>query len=302
MQRARSAVLAFALAALAVFGPISCTDREARRPPSTPGHHDVAERGAGEDAPAPAPDPGPTTGGGNQRIRSFDEAKRALVRIYERHRTDLYCGCAFLPEPGHGLRIDLAGCGYVVARDAGRAGRVEWEHAVAAATFGRTFPEWTEGAERCVDRRGKRFKGRRCAGTSPEFARMEGDLHNLFPVVGEVNGLRGDLPMGILDPPARTPAHHRPTLDVFTFGACKSTIARGVFLPRPEVRGDLARASLYMDRAYPTRNILDEDHRALFQRWSAEDPPDDWEHERNRRIAEVQGNANPFIGERASTR
>lgn len=271
------------------FAVLTCSAPDERPPPSTPGHGDVV---AEHRAPPPPADPAP---GGNRRIRSFDEAKRVLTHIYERHRVDLYCGCAFLPEPGHGLRIDLAGCGYVVAREPTRAARVEWEHAVAAAVFGRTFTEWTVGGERCVNRRGKPYKGRTCARTSPEFARMEADLHNLFPVVGEVNALRGDLPLGILDPPERTPRHHKPTADVFTFGACRSTVERGVFLPRREVRGDLARASLYMDRAYPSRRILDEAHRALFERWSAEDPPDAWERERNRLIAERQGNANPFI-------
>jgi deoxyribonuclease-1 len=291
MQGARFTLTAMLVAAF------SCSPRSEPRPPSTIEHDDVAGR---DDAEASdggaAPTPGPVGPGGNQRIRSFDEAKRALLQIYEQHRVDLYCGCSFFPEPGHGLRVDLAGCGYVAFRDATRAGRIEWEHVVAAATFGRTFPEWTAGDDRCVDRKGKRFKGRKCAEKFREFARMEGDLHNLFPVVGEVNGIRGDLPMGILDPPDRTPAHrHSLTADVFTFGACRSTIERGVFLPRPEVRGDVARASLYMDRAYPSRHILDEAHRALFERWSAEDPPDDWERQRNRAIEARQGNANPFI-------
>jgi deoxyribonuclease-1 len=50
-----------------------------------------------------------------------------------------------------------------------------------------------------------------------------------------------------------------------------------------------------MRAAYPEHVTLDDAHRALFDRWDAEDPPDDWERERNRRIAERQGNANPFI-------
>jgi deoxyribonuclease-1 len=299
MQGARYTSLALALSVFA------CSPREAPRRPSTSVHDDVAgsdgtrigaTEGATRDDGTDDLPSGPVGPGGNRRIRSFDEAKVALSRIYEKHRVDLYCGCPFVAEPGHGLRVDLGTCGYVVARDAVRAGRIEWEHAVAAATFGRTFGEWTNGDDRCIDAKGKRFKGRKCAGTSPEFARMEGDLHNLFPVVGEVNGLRGDLPMGILDPPDRTPAHHKkPSAGVFTFGACRSTIERGVFLPRTEVRGDLARAALYMDRAYASRHILDDAHRRLFERWSLEDPPDDWERERNRAIIERQGNGNPFI-------
>ena len=294
MQRARFISTAIVIAAF------SCSTRPETRPPSTTGHDDVAGRDDGHTDAGVSPERPPLDGApqevkGNERIRSFDEAKRALLQIYEKHRVDLYCGCSFTPEPGHGLRVDLAACGYVAFRDEVRAGRIEWEHVVAAATFGRTFTEWTTGDDRCVDRKGKRFKGRKCAEKSPDFARMEGDLHNLFPVVGEVNALRGDLPMGILDPPERTPAHHRTTTAVFTFGACKSTVERGVFLPRPEVRGDVARAALYMDRAYASRQILDEAHRTLFERWSAEDPPDDWERERNRAIAERQGNSNPFI-------
>ena len=291
MQGARFVLAAMIVSLMACSAPPSPPPAA---PPSTAGHAGVA--GNDEDGePDPAPAPGPVSSGGNQRVRSFDEAKKALLQIYDAHRTDLYCGCPFAPEPGRGLRVDLAACGYAVARDAQRAGRIEWEHAVAAASFGRTFTEWTTGDDRCVDAKGKRFKGRKCAGKSPEFARMEGDLHNLFPVVGEVNGLRGDLPMGILDPPDRTPPHHKATSDVFRFGACQSSVERGVFLPRAEVRGDVARAALYMDGAYPSRHLLDEPHRQLFNRWSSEDPPDAWERERNRAITERQGNGNPFI-------
>ncbi len=277
----------------------ACLARRKDPRSSTPHHDGVAERNSPA-APSAPPlrdreAPSLTEVESNHRIRSFEEAKRTLTRIYDAHRSDVYCGCAFFPEPGRGLRVDLPACGYKVARDAARASRIEWEHAVAASTFGHTFKEWTEGDERCVDARGKRFRGRRCAEHSPEFARMEGDMHNLFPAVGEVNALRGDLPMGLVDPPDRP--HPNQTEGVVTFGACRTSIENGTLLPRAEVRGDLARAALYMDRAYPTRRILDEAHRALFLRWSAEDPPDAWEIERNRRIAERQGNENPFIAQ-----
>lgn len=235
---------------------------------------------------------------GNTRIASFDDAKRELSRIYGegRRHIDVYCGCEFAPVRGHGLRVDHASCGYVPAQDEQRAARIEWEHAVPAAVFGRTFVEWREGSRRCVDEHGRRFRGRSCARiASPEFARIEADMHNLFPVVGEVNGLRADLPMGILDPPERGHGRSAPS-GTYRFGACGSSISAGVFHPRPEVRGDLARAYKYMDAAYPGRGILDDAHRALFDRWDAEDPPDAWERERNVRIAERQGSANPFIG------
>ena len=50
-----------------------------------------------------------------------------------------------------------------------------------------------------------------------------------------------------------------------------------------------------MNAAYPEHVAMDEPHRALFDAWDAEDPPDAWELERNRRITELQGNANPFV-------
>jgi len=268
-----------------------------------------APRGPGGDYPLPPPlapidddespldelPAGPIGASGNTRIRRFEDAKKQLAKIYERapeHRIDLYCGCTFLPEPGRAFRVDLAACGYVPARDKARAERIEWEHAVPAAAFGHTFVEWREGSARCVDKRGRAFRGRKCAHmASAEFARIEADLHNLFPVVGEVNGLRGDLPMGVLDG-----LEHHGARATVRFTGCGSAIENGVFMPRREVRGDLARAYKYMDRAYPERHLVDDPHRAIFDAWDRDDPPDEWERERNRLIGACQGNLNELIG------
>jgi deoxyribonuclease I len=279
-------------------------------PPQNPS----PQQNATVDAPPQGPrapsdfSPAPAGPGGNTRIPTFAVAKKELARIYVEGGAlrDLYCGCPFAQTPGGALRVDLAACGYVPVRDAKRAARVEWEHAVPASAFGRSFAEWRHGSDRCVDKKGKRTKGRTCARTaSPEFARMEADLHNLFPVVGEVNGLRSDLPMGVLDPPDRlaaagadpiSPATRTPrTPRAVRFDGCASTIEAGAFVPRPEVRGDLARAYKYMDAAYPGRGVVDESRRALLDRWDREDPPDAWERGRNARIAERQGNRNDFI-------
>jgi len=50
-----------------------------------------------------------------------------------------------------------------------------------------------------------------------------------------------------------------------------------------------------MKAAYPGRGIMSASHRALFAAWDREDPVDAWECERDRRIARLQGNANPFV-------
>lgn len=268
--------------------------------PTTTTNDDGDDVDTDGDGGASTPPPSSEIGsGGNQRIRRFEDAKKALTRIYAEgaQRTDLYCGCTFLPEPGRGLRVDLASCAYVAARDPARAERIEWEHAVPAAAFGRSFAAWREGDARCVDARGRRYRGRKCArATSAEFSRIEADLHNLFPVVGEVNGLRADLPMGVLDEPGRGGGRHGSAAS-FAFGGCASAIDKGVFMPRPQVRGDLARAYKYMDRSYPAARLVDDAHRAVFDRWDREDPPDAWERERNGRIEAVQGNRNAFIDE-----
>lgn len=260
---------------------------------------DAGADGVGDDDAhfAGPPASGPVGSSGNHGIRVFDEAKKELGRIYAAagQHVDLYCGCTFTPSQGHGMRVDLTACGYVAARDAARAERIEWEHAVPAAAFGHSFTEWTSGHPKCVDTKGKAFHGRKCARiASAEFARIEADLHNLFPVVGEVNGLRGDLPMGVLDPPDK-PYAHAGGGATFRFGACTSAIERGVFQPRREVRGDLARAYKYMAKSYPERRLIDDVHRPVFDAWDAEDPPDAWERDRNKRIAARQGNPNEFI-------
>lgn len=302
--RARGIVVCLAVLAAVAIGNGACSSAATRgssdvlAPSPTTAPTAAAPEGDDTDPDAPPPS-GPVGGSGNHGIRAFDEAKRELGRIYVAagQHIDLYCGCSFAVEPRHGMRVDLAACGYVPARDAARAERIEWEHAVPAAAFGHTFSEWREGHPKCVDGKGKKYHGRKCARVaSAEFARIEADLHNLFPVVGEVNGLRGDLPMGVLDPPDRAHAHAGGA-GTFRFGGCQSTIDRGVFMPRREVRGDLARAYKYMNVSYPERRLIDDAHRAVFDAWDSEDPPDAWERERNKRIAARQGNSNGFIGE-----
>lgn len=292
-----------ALVLAIVVGCGGAPARHARRaepaPAAPPAPPPSAPAPPGPSAPSGPSAPAPAGAGGNHGIRDFDEAKKELTKLYTESdaKIDLYCGCSFMPVPGHGFKVDLASCGYAVVHDAERAGRIEWEHAVAAAHFGHTFAEWRDGSPACVEK-GKPYKGRKCARVaSPEFARMEADMHNLFPVVGEVNALRGDLPMGVMDPPERG---RHVGAETVRFGKCGSTIESGVFMPRREARGDLARAAKYMDLAYPDRHLLDDAHRAVFDRWDAEDPPDAWERARNEKIAARQGNANPFIGRPAA--
>jgi deoxyribonuclease I len=217
----------------------------------------------------------------NTRIDSFEAAKKVAPQIYADHQEEFYCGCRY-----SGKDVDITSCGYEPKRAAKRATRLEWEHVVPAEAFGQAFPEWREGHPECVDSKGKPFKGRNCAKKMAiPFRYMEGDLHNLQPAIGEVNGLRSNFSMAMIDGEARQ------------FGACDVEIADRKIEPRPAIRGDIARIYLYMEASYPGRGIVSDKNRPLFEAWDREDPVDAWECERDRRIEALQGNHNPFVRE-----
>lgn len=174
--------------------------------------------------------------------------------------------------------------GYLPLQDDARAYRLEWEHVVPAQAFGQSFPSWRDGDPACVDGKGVPFKGRRCSTrVAQEYRRMQADMHNLVPAIGELNGLRSNFSFAMLPGEARR------------FGACDMEIDARKVEPPPGVRGDIARIYFYMEAAYPGRGVISGRNRALFEAWSRQDPVDGWECERQRRIAEVQGNENPFV-------
>ena len=65
--------------------------------------------------------------------------------------------------------------------------------------------------------------------------------------------------------------------------------------PPPDKRGNIARTYFYMDWAYPGRGVISKKNKKLFKAWDEEDPVDEWECERGRRIEGIQGNENPFV-------
>ena len=212
-------------------------------------------------------------------ITSFAKSKKILQQVYEDHSVTLYCGCTFM-----GKKPNLASCGYSPKKDTKRANRIEWEHVVPAHAFGKTFSEWRQGHPRCVTKKGKRFKGRKCAArVNREFKRMAADMYNLYPAIGEVNGRRSNYAMGLIEGEARE------------FGACDVEIANRKVEPRETVRGEIARTYLYMDSTYPKRGIISREQRTLFEAWARSDPVDAWECERARRIERVQGNRNDVV-------
>ena len=215
----------------------------------------------------------------NTQITSFSESKELLLEIYEDHPVTIYCGCSF-----KGKKPNFSSCGYISKKDNKRANRIEWEHVVPAHAFGQSFPEWRNGHPDCVKNNGNRFKGRRCAEKiNEEFRRMQADMFNLYPAIGEVNEKRSNFSMTMIEGEKRE------------FGECDIEIRINKIEPRESIRGDIARTYMYMDSVYPGRGIISKKNRKLFESWDKSDPVDQWECERAKMIEEVQGNKNKIV-------
>ena len=215
----------------------------------------------------------------NTQITSFSKSKKLLLKIYKENPVTLYCGCTF-----KGKKPNLSSCGYVPKKDRKRANRIEWEHVVPAHAFGQSFSEWRTGHPKCVSKNGKKFKGRKCAQKiNEEYRRMQADMFNLYPAIGEVNGRRSNYSMGIIEGEKRE------------FGKCDVEIKSRKVEPREEIRGEIARTYMYMDSVYPSRGIISKKNWELFELWNKSDPVDEWECERAKRIENIQGNRNEIV-------
>ena len=219
---------------------------------------------------------------------SFATAKGiALTEIYAGRRTTFYCDCAFTDDKA----LDPAGCGYEPrnpttssGRPNERATRIEWEHVIPASRFGRMRSCWLDrqSFDACRKPDGKFLSGRKCCRkVDLEFKRMEADLMNLRPAVGELNADRSDRPYGEIEGEDRA------------YGSCDFEVQGGVAEPETADRGETARTYLYFERVWGM--TLTEEERERFERWDREDPPDDWERERTTRVAARQGVGNPFV-------
>ena len=199
--------------------------------------------------------------------RTFAEAKKIAWSLYAQQSVEFYCGCRY-----NGNRVDLKSCGYQPRKNPQRAARIEWEHLVPAWVIGHQLRCWQQGGRK------------QCARSDETFRRAEADLFNLVPSIGEINGDRSNLSFAWLPQP--------PT----QYGACPMVVdfKAGKAMPRPKVRGMIARNYFYMSQRYGLR--LSKQERRLFEAWSRHYPVESWERQRNQRIACVMGWGNPFVG------
>lgn len=202
--------------------------------------------------------------------KDFNAAKRQLRSLYPSQSTTWYCGCSFRWQ-GDKAKLDLASCGYKVRKNVQRAQRLEWEHVVPAQQFGHQMSCWQQGGRDLCERK------------DPAFAKIEGDLFNLRPSIGEVNGDRAHYRFAHLRD-RETP-----------YGACDMEIDHQQELvePRDAIKGDIARIYFYMMDRYKVPVTPRE--RTLLQQWHQQDPVDSQELELNQRIARVMGWPNPYV-------
>jgi deoxyribonuclease-1 len=200
----------------------------------------------------------------------FSEAKRVAQRIYSDENQTFYCGCPLRWQGGKGIP-DLKACGYQVRKNGPRAQRIEWEHVVPAHQFGSPLGCWQQGGRD------------QCGREDAEFKRMEADLFNLKPAIGEVNGDRANFAFAEL--PDVRPQH----------GACPIRIdfKRKLAEPRKEIRGDIARIYFYMADKYALS--LEKNQQQMLLKWHQADPVDARELQLHQRIAQQMGQPNYFV-------
>lgn len=213
-------------------------------------------------------------------VQNFSNAKKQLLKIYNTLESQgpiatIYCNCPLQVKNLKYYQLDLQGCGYEVRKQYKRAHRVEIEHVMPAYDFGRYLQCWQQG-------------GRKNCKKDPRFNMMEGDLHNLYPSVGEINGDRSNFRF--------TDGNIKP----YQYGQCPMVVdfKNRQVQPGNFSKGKIARAYLYMSDRYNIK--LSKAQRNLFLVWNKQYRVNEQDCIRNDLIAKIQGNENPYIKEQCS--
>ncbi|MBZ2168508.1 MULTISPECIES: endonuclease [Marinobacter] len=111
------------------------------------------------------------------------------------------------------------------------------------------------------------------------YRQIASDLHNMVPVKSRLEMKRQTVRYEQLD-------SHANSED------CGIKEQAGFFEPPERVKGDVARTMAYMVDTYGLPWL---GRPPIFKDWNRQDPPDDTELSRHSKIAEVQGNENPFV-------
>ena len=203
---------------------------------------------------------------------SREIAEKQLNRIYKlggKFET-LHCGCTFDKIKQVSTNLCKRGSKKLLKNKESRT--LEWVTMMPEYVFGKSRKCWKKNL--CVRSDGTKVKGAQCCSeVSPKYKKMESDMHNLFPAINKLHS-----------------TEEKP--DPFFGGKWEYEFCPGE-MPAINIKGDIARAYLYMSYQYKIE--LKEGQENKLRKWHFEDPPGDWEKNRNDRIEAIQGNRNPFI-------
>ena len=240
-----------------------------------------------------AADAGRPGQGGENPPSNFAAAKRAAVGLWwDIGAESFYCGCPYRPATAAekairsgNLWVGGADCPYEPKRPTTSAGnpnpratRIEWEHVVPA--------DWIATGFGCQD--DTRAACRRIDG----YEEAEGDLHNLVPAIGELNGDRSARLYGEID--GEDLEYGGCDFEVVTTGEGEPHV-RGMAEPAPAVRGDIARIWFYMEETHGVE--IPAANRTVLTSWADADPVDAAERARHGIIAARMGRSNRFLEE-----
>ena len=129
------------------------------------------------------------------------------------------------------------------------------------------------------------------------------DLHSLFPSRDRVNSARGNNPFADIND-AVTRKWFRDdrelrTIPTESIDEYSESLTNQLFEPRENKKGDVARAMFYFYTVYRYKaDAIDPNffplQKATLCQWNTADPIDDAELTRSHKVADFQGNENPF--------
>ena len=185
-----------------------------------------------------------------KEFHSFSSAKKHLISQVTDKTKTIYCGCSIKKE-GKKLTPITNECGYKPRLELTRSGkinvrakRIEWEHIVSTWEFGHQLQCWQNGGRK------------NCRKTSEKFKKMEADINNLAPAIGEINGDRSNYRFGML---SNTPKR---------YGFCdvKIDFKQRAIQPPIKARKRIAEAYFYMRSTYGLK--ISDKQLKLFNSWS----------------------------------
>jgi len=202
---------------------------------------------------------------------SFGKSKRLLAtKVYPVHQKAFYSNCDYEVKEKKLIPIHDT-CGFHYRKNENRSKRIEWEHIVPAWHFGYQLQCWQNGGRA------------KCKESNAKFRQMEADMHNLVPAIGEINGDRSNFRFGMISGEKRVYGKVDMEID---YPSRKAE-------PRKVVWGEIARTYFYMREKYGL--AISKSQQKLFIAWNNLDPVTRWERKRNKLIADIQGNDNPYV-------